>query len=719
MLSLGERAPKPEARRVMRIPVLVSIAAAIGLLAGATPNARQSSPASAQQPASQQPASQQPAQPQQQPPPPTQDPQQPQPPRIRSGINYIRVDIIVSDKTGKPVLDLKQDEFKIKEDGKPQSIESFQIVEVNPMTQTEKGPISEIRSIYDEEREAQKPDVRLFLILLDDYHVRRGNDLSVKKPLIDFIENQIGPADMVAIMYPLTPITDLNFTRNRASLVNAIEHFEGRRFNYTPRNEFEEKYAYYPAQTVEMVRNQVTMGAIKGAAIKLGGMREGRKSLIFVSEGFTGLLPPQLNDPVAAQPGLGNSARNNPNAVNSDRAEFLSKVDMISDLSEIFREVNRTNTSIYALDPRGLAPFEYDINQGVGLQVDKQHLDASLDNLRELAENTDGRAIVNRNDLAKGMRQIILDSSGYYLIGYNSSQAPTDGKFHKIDVDVTRKGVEVRHRKGYWAYTADDVARATTAKPEAPPAVSAALATLADPPRGRPARFWIGTAKAANGKSSVTFVWEPIPPVPGERRDEPPAQVTVTALAQDGRPLYRGKVPEQPTTPPPAGGATALAPSATTFDAPPGRIQLRLSVQNAGGQVMDSATQDVTVPDYTGVQVSFGTPRLYRARTPRDVQLITANPNPVPTADRAFSRTERIVVRADAYGPGGVTPTVTARLLNRAGTAMSDVQVQPTASGAQQMDLALSALAAGEYLLELNAKADAGSAQEVIAFRIK
>ena len=60
---------------------------------------------------------------------------------------------------------------------------------------------------------------------------------------------------------------------------------------------FEEKYAYYPAATVEKIRNDVTMGALKGAAVKLGGLREGRKSIIFVSEGFTSTLPPQMNDP--------------------------------------------------------------------------------------------------------------------------------------------------------------------------------------------------------------------------------------------------------------------------------------------------------------------------------------------------------------------------------------------------------------------------------------
>jgi VWFA-related protein len=665
-------------------------------------------------------AQQAPAQPPAQP----QDPQQQPPPRIKTGINYVRVDVIVTDRQGAPVLDLKQDEFRLKEDGRAQAIESFSVVKIDELAQIDGPPPPEIRSVFDEQREAARPDVRLFVLFLDDYHVRRGNDMVVRKPLIDFIENQLAPNDMVALMYPLTSINDLSFTRNRKSLVSAIERFEGRRFNYQPRNEFEERYAYYPAATVERVRNEVVMSALKGAAIKMGGLREGRKSIIFVSEGFTNMLPPQLNDPIAAMPGIGNTVRNNPSAVNSDRSEWLAQTDMVSDLSRIFEEATRNNTSIYPLDPRGLAPFEYDINQGIGLQVDKKHLDLSLDNLRALAENTDGRAIINRNDLAAGMKQIIRDASGYYLIGYNSSQAPTDGKFHKIDVEVTRKGVEVRARKGYWAYTAEDAARAAAPpKPETPPALANALASIADPPRGRPARFWVGTTRGETGKSRVTFVWEPVPPAPGERRSAGPdaaSQVMLTAIAPDGRPLFRGRVPDQPSAPAPAAVAAGGALGAsTTFDVPPGQLQLRMAVQTADGQVLDSATQELTVPDYTKVQVSFATPRLYRARTPREAQALLANPDAVPAADRNFARTERLIVRAHAFAPGGTTPDVTARLLNRGGTAMADVAVQASPTGAAQMELPLANLAAGEYILELNAKSEGSSAQEVIAFRIR
>ena len=108
---------------------------------------------------------------------------------------------------------------------------------------------------------------------------------------------------------------------------------------------------------------------------------------------------------------------------------------MIGDLRQVYDAANRNNTAIYALDPRGLAPFEFDINEGVGdTRVDAASLRMTQDTLRILADETDGRAIVNHNDLDKGLKQIVSDSSAYYLIGYNSSQAPQDGKFHEIKV---------------------------------------------------------------------------------------------------------------------------------------------------------------------------------------------------------------------------------------------------------------------------------------------
>jgi hypothetical protein len=315
------------------------------------------------------------------------------------------------------------------------------------------------------------------------------------------------------------------------------------------------------------------------------------------------------------------------------------------------------------------------------------------------------------------MKQIIRDSSGYYLLGYNSSQAPTDGKFHAIKVNVKRKGVDVRARKGYWAYTEDDVARALAPKKdEAPSPVATALNDLASPARDRAAHFWIGTGRGENGKTRVTFSWEPIPAVPGQRAQDPPARVALTAIAPDGRPLFRGKVPEEPAAP--AANAAAKGGSAV-FEAPPGQLQLKMVIEGANGQVLDAVGRDLTIPDFSGVTLSFGTPRVFRVRTIPELQALKSKPDAVPTTEREFSRTDRLFIRAEAYAPGGESPAVTARLLNRAGKSMADLPVQQAAGRPSEIELALSPLAAGEYLIELNAKSQAGStAQELIAFRV-
>ena len=117
--------------------------------------------------------------------------------------------------------------------------------------------------------------------------------------------------------------------------------------------------------------------------------------------------------------------------------------------------------------------------------------------------------------------------------------------------------------------------------------------------------------------------------------------------------------------------------------------------------------------------MSFSTPRVYRVRTIPELTALKANPTAVPTTERQFSRTDRIYVRVEAYAPGGITPPITARLLNRAGQSMADIPVQQAPGHYAELELGLSSFAAGEYLIELNSRSEGGStAQELIAFRI-
>jgi VWFA-related protein len=648
-----------------------------------------------------------------------------QQPVFRTGINFVRVDAIVTDRQGNPVADLKPADFEVLEDGKPQTIESFRFVKTDGAAPVE--ITRAIRTRTDEERAAANEDARIFVFFLDDYHVRLGNSMASRKPLVEFVQNNIGPGDLLAVMYPLTPLDAVTLTRDHQSIIRVLERFEGRKFNYEPRNATEQRYALYPAETVERIRRQVALSALEGLAVKLGALREGRKAVIVVSEGYTSVLPPQLRDPVASMPGMGNPARRSPsigeNSIVEDRAEMVGQLDIQSEMQEVFNAANRNNTAFYTVDPRGLATGEFDINENVGMTRSNNSLRQTQDTLRVLADETDGRAIVNRNDLARAMKQIVADSSAYYLIGYNSSQAPQDGKFHEIKVRVKRPGTDVRARKGYWALSAVETARVTAPpKPSAPPAVTRALSSIAEPSRGRFVRTWVGTERGTDGKTKVTLVWEPIPAPPGLRR-ESATSVGVIAATPEGETLFRGSAPDVP--PEAAGGpattaAAATGPTSISFEAPPGRLTLRLAINGSNGQ-LDSDDREVVVPDLTATDLAMATPRIFVARTARDFQAINRGENTSPTASRDFRRTDRLVIRTDAYAPGNAAVTMTSKLLNKQGQKMIDLQVTPAAAdkGGYIIDLPLASLAQGEYLLEVAAAAEGQqAATELIAFRV-
>lgn len=157
-----------------------------------------------------------------------------------------------------------------------------------------------------------------------------------------------------------------------------------------------------------------------------------------------------------------------------------------------------------------------------------------------------------------------------------------------------------------------------------------------------------------------------------------------------------------------------------SFDVAPGVLQLRVAVQGDRGETLDQEVRDVKVPDLTGPQVGLSTPAVFRSGNAREFQALTADRAPVPTASREFRRTERLLVRFDAYAPGSEVPVVTSQVLNRAGNKMVDLPVQaPQAPGGfYQLDLPLAGFAAGEYLIEVKVKTPEGEATELVPLKV-
>ena len=330
------------------------------------------------------------------------------------------------------------------------------------------------------------------------------------------------------------------------------------------------------------------------------------------------------------------------NNLAEERARNMAEFDLQTELQSVFDAANRSNTAIYAVDPRGLSTGEFDIADNIGPRQSQESLRSTLATLQVLAENTDGRAIVNRNDLAKGMEQIVRDSSAYYLVGYNSTQAPQDGKFHPIRVRIKRPGVQIRARKGYWALSADETARATAPAKAGPPPPACQGDCQHGAGEQSPLRPDLDGHGARRGRPpKMTFVWEPIPAAPGVKREEP-RQVSLVAASPTGEEFFSGPVGDT--------ASERRSGASVSFDVKPGRVRLRLAVEGEGPAPLDSEDREVTVPDLTSSDLRLATPRVFVARTAREYQQLKADADPTPTALREFRRTDRLVVRFNTFG---------------------------------------------------------------------
>jgi hypothetical protein len=148
------------------------------------------------------------------------------------------------------------------------------------------------------------------------------------------------------------------------------------------------------------------------------------------------------------------------------------------------------------------------------------------------------------------------------------------------------------------------------------------------------------------------------------------------------------------------------------------RPALRLSVENADNDVLDTENREVEIPDLTAPQLMLGTPSVFRARTARDYQQLKADPEATPTTAREFSRAERVLLRVPLYGAG--TATVTARMMNRAAEPIGDLPVTTSSANAdmREVELSLAPLPPGEYLVEILAASGAEPVKAVVGFRI-
>jgi VWFA-related protein len=657
------------------------------------------------------------------------------PPTFRTEANFVRVDTYPT-KGGKPVTDLTAADFEVLEDGVPQKVELFEHVVVRPA-----GPQAdaiEPTSQREMLQAAANPRNRVFVIFLDGPHVSVEGSHNIAEPLIRLINRILGPDDLVGIMTPRMTVSEVVLSRRSEVTEEQLrKHWVwGERFRMV-RDEREEAYnVCYPPmpnenaaesalarQLIDRKRERVTLEALQDLVRYLNGVREERKAILTVTEGWQLFKPdPSLEklrkDPATGVedpiPGLDpirvgpdgklttKDTRNTNRSISKTECDAdrqrLSAMDDEVFLRDIINDANRSNSTFYPIDPRGLVAFDTPINQGLSPTADARSLKTRQEAMRTLAGATDGLAVMDSNDLDSGLRKISDDLTSYYLLGYYSTNGKLDGGYRQLKVRVKRPGVDVRARRGYRAASADEIARAR--KAAAAPTVNiatpiqSALNMLADIRPDARVRL---RATAVPG-SDLLWIAGELSSSPG-RPDEWSQGATAALQISSGGASTGSRVTVK-------GGDRTFLTSvkiAAPKDAP---IDVLVRVSSA----------DSTSPALTdGIHVPPTPQPLFYRRGPA-----TANRH-VVTADLRFTRADRahleLPVAADVK-PG------TGRMLDRAGQPLAvPVTVgerTDDASGQHWItaDVTLAPLAPGDYVIEVGTLEKSGEVRVVSAIRV-
>jgi VWFA-related protein len=631
-----------------------------------------------------------------------QQPADQQRPVFRAGAHYVRVDVYPT-RNGTPIRDLKADDFELLEDGAPQQIETFEFIDSPKFT-----PDAERRdpnSQRDGFELARNPQYRLFVLYLDAFHVSFDGSHRTRRPIVDFLNRMIGPKDLFGVLTPAQTINDLMIGQLTQTIEQQLTDHPmwGIADRYEPQPGEQELELFFGERLgrylVGLRRLDKVYSDLEALVAKLGDLRDERKNIVLFSDY---LASPRTNfsqiaiDPTnstGAPPRIGvtsegklTTGRRNAAEVDKQWAENertrLTSIEFDQRFRALLRQARQANVSFYTVRPGGLDPNYSMLSEGIS-------------NLKVLADQTDGTAVADSNDLGPGLRKVADDLSSHYVLGYYTSNTKWNGGTRQITVRLKGSKDKLRARREYRAPTAAEMESIRTARstggaaPAEPSPIAAALDSLA---RVRP-----GSVVAARGTASVNEVAVVAELAAAEiegGRWKSGADVQIMMTGPKGEAVSaRGRI--EP-------GARGTLVKVPVGSAPgPWDAMLRIS-----GDGQPPQTTSVTIQRSTGKLIGDGTG--YRAGAPASAPWR-------PIAIFQFRRTERMRLEFPVLK---TIDAQTARLLDRKGQPL---QVPVTINAAGPMLVAevnLAPLSIGDYVLEVVAKAGDVSEQRLTGIHV-
>ena len=663
-------------------------------------------------------------------------------PVFNTTANLVIVDVTVKDKAGSAIENLKQGDFTVLEDGKPQKISVFELQKLS----LEAAPPPEAPTLEDQKALPEDPkttisvpasnaptkvqyhDKRLTVLFFDFSNMAIPDQLRAQEASLKFLDKQMTASDMVAILLFTTTVqVKTDFTADRDQLKTVIENLpigdmaDLAAMADTGDDDSEDTGAAFVADETEfnIFNTDRKLAAIEDAVKKLAKLPE-KKVMIYITGGIS-------------KTGVDNQAQ----------------------LEASINAAVKANVALFPIDARGLmgdppggaASSAASRGSGVysGSQYNSQRagINNSQETLVTLASDTDGKAFLDSNDLSLGIVQAQQEFRSYYILGYYTTNPALDGKYRKITVKLNNNTTaRLEARPGYYAdkvwgkfTSADKEMKLQEALTAADPVTEIPLALEIDYFRISPTAYFVPISVKVPGSLIGLKDWKS----GGETEFDFIGNVLNERKAQVGYVRDNIKVHLD------AASKETLASRSFLYDAgftlAPGRYRLRFLVRENQSGKMGTFDTRFVVPDLAAdsmtlktssviwsgqkdaLKAAVGAAEKTNQKTAEADPLIFGAEKIVPSITRVFRRSQNMYIAFDVYdaAPDPAVPAnrrvaVTMSLFNQKGlkafesapvTATGQVSTRPNATPVQ-LQVPLKTIPPGSYVCQLNVVDEAG-----------
>lgn len=504
---------------------------------------------------------------------------------FKSSAELVSIDVLATDAQGQPVTDLTAKDFVLKVDGKVRPLQSAQLVRLADPNRTTTPARTGAPALPPPFSTNTDPKGRVFLFVVDHEQIHPGNERQVIEASIRLLD-RLAPEDRAAVITMPRGKVEADLTNDRAPVRAALERVIGHAPRPTSRFEFSIKEAMavlartegndtftksvidemiarecvnettgtctYPLMADardwgrELVRS--ARDSVRALNEFIGGLSalEGTKSVIFVSE------------------------------------RMIANPDVDRDLIELGRTADLARVRLFVLQVNRPS---YDVSRRRAPADEAGDLAMEMTGLENVAGVTGGEMFRPSGRVDSVMTRIDALTSAYYLVGFEPTEKERDGKYHKIQLTLTRPGVTVRARGGFQI---SERTASTKTDADASP-LAAMLRDNLRTYRDLPLRAAAFAYRAAEGDHVKVVV------MAGSLGTAPLDGAAIALISESG-----GQGAEWMATP-----DAAVGPVITAGEVLPGRYRVRVAASDAiGRQGVVDVRIDAAIVDAGPLQLS-------------------------------------------------------------------------------------------------------------------